>query len=724
MNWGQRFARAAQAFRQPDDQKAPAKAASQALTIIPGSELHPHWEMLDTRSYIESGFNLNSIIYSAVMYKVRSLKSAPLRAYTGEHISPQVLEDTHPLARLLQQPNPYQSANDFSALNTVFYNVTGNAFIYFQRPKPGALPTAMYTLRPDGIQIVPGKEGETVVLGYVYTPEGRGHREGFPILAENMLHIKQPNPNDPLNGAGWGWSPLAAAAQSANVDNDVTKFLKTFFQKGAMFQNAVSFDLPMDDKEISEARQKFEEIYGGAENWYKVAFFGHGARISRLSPTFDEMGFDSVDARSETRILGPLGVPAVLIGARIGLERGTESNVEELRRVFWEDTMLPEIGDFEAGYMRYLAGQDGSFPQFDLSQVPALRRDVTKLTAAALQMWQMGTPATIAYQTVGLSVPEYPGSDRPNIPQPSPLIPIASKGRKVAIRAPYDPRAMQTKMDALAVSWESRYGAAAERSFEQDKREVLALVSDTATKARQHKAMIDWRVLDQSVSEYLKGAGDEAWRSTFVPLLSGVMAEVGKEWAGALGIQFDVRNLEGEAFFQDYILNFAQPIMQTTDDDIHAAIAQALAEGWSVPQMQDRLGQIFDQYMKGDLTAEDLAWFKDRLPAYRKEMIARTETMRAEGAGAFNLGKSWGVETKSWLATHDNHTRETHQQAEQEYGENGSIGPIPMDEPFMIGGSPMMYPLDPAGPVEEFVNCRCTILLYKAETPGTALPTA
>ena len=282
---------------------------------------------------------------------------------------------------------------------------------------------------------------------------------------------------------------------------------------------------------------------------------------------------------------------------------------------------------------------------------------------------------------------------------------IEIDGKSRAIKA-YDPAAMQQKVDTLATDWEQRYGDKANAVFADELRTLQAMLTETQKAAYHQKATPNWTVLTQTIVEWYQDTQPEVWREAFVPLINGTMGEAGAEWATTLGVTWDVRSLYGEAWFQEYVLQFANPITETSSEAVQAVLAQAQAEGWSIPQTEKHLGELFEQWMQGDLSAEDFEWFEQRLPAYRREMIARTETIRAANAGALNLGKSWGAAFKFWIGTFDDRTRDDHIAARDTYNERGKI---PIDDPFIVGGSSMNAPGDPSAPVEQIVQCRCAL---------------
>jgi len=701
-----------------------ARAASRDVRLWPDyRNAQPLWSMTDIQTYIDYGFSLNAVIYAACMYRADAVITAQLCAYRGDADSPEPLDFSDPLGKLLLRPNRFQSAHEFHALNSVFFGVAGQSYIWFKRERPSETPSEMYALRPDWVKIVPRIEKNGEVIGYVYTPQGKTIKDGYPLLPEDVMHVKRPNPGDPLMGAGYGFSPLGPAAQSANVDNDVTKFLKVFFQSGAMFQNMVTFDVPMEQDDLARVRERLKEIYGGVGNWNEWGVLDQGAKFNRVSPTFDEMGFDAIDSRNEARILMSIGVPPILVGSRFGLERSTYSNYEEARRAFWEDRLLPELRMFEGEFNYFLSDED-RFVRYDLSDVPALRQDVPALVTAAKVLMDMGVPTRLALNAMGVRVESYDGdmeryinTGGGNVMTPVAVAATADQAvqnvedqvttapNKARATKAYDAAAMGRKMDTLATNWEQRYGEAAVELFKQEQRDISAMLTEMQKAAYRQKATPNWTVLQQMIEEWYAETQPGEWRSAFVPLIEGTMIEAGKEWASALGVTWDVRNLQGEQFFQEYLLTFADPITETSAQAVKDVLAQAMAEGWTIPQTEDRLGQVFDQWMQGDLTTEDFEWFEQRLPPYRRETIARTESIRSASQGTLELGKSWSAKRKFWIATGDDRTRDSHVSAGRTYDERGAI---PIDEPFIVGGVSMNAPGDPSAPVAEIANCRCT----------------
>lgn len=102
--------------------------------------------------------------------------------------------------------------------------------------------------------------------------------------------------------------------------------------------------------------------------------------------------------------------------------------------------------------------------------------------------------------------------------------------------------------------------------------------------------------------------------------------------------------------------------------------------------------------------------YKDRLLAYRGEVIARTETLSSMNAGReegirqlIDSGKvSRDRVTKIWRATGDKRTRDTHR-----YLNGTTVG---IDDPFITAeGHRLMHPHDRSlgAPGSEIIQCRC-----------------
>jgi HK97 family phage portal protein len=707
----------------------------------------PQWHIIDYASYAQEGFRENAIIYAAIAYKARASRAAPLRAYGGTMEEPELLDASHPLQQLVARPNTYQSWSEFQELNEVYLNISGNSYVLVERKRGEDVPQALYPLRPDRVRIIPDRDGRTL-RGFLYVPEGEVAQNGVPLLPEDVMHVKYPDPLDPFEGMGYGLSPIASAARSADVDNELTKFLKKFCESGAMPAGILKFNVPLSEEDIARIRRKWQEIYGGVENWTDVGVLDEMGEYQRLGLTFDEMGFRDIDDRNESRILMALGVPPILIGSRFGLDRATYSNYEEARKAFWQDTMVPEIGAFEAEYQYYLRGSDGEFVKFDRSKVPALTPTPEQQMTAAREAFVAGAITRNEYRAA-IGQDPIDGGDVYVLPFSSAEIPAGGgqpaprstergapeaeddADREEASREPHTIKRIRGWRESLtpesklahwkqnsdtAEAWEPRFADAAERALERDMREILAIVGQAKRKAVEDKQTPNWSLALLNVAQYLRGDSRDNWREEFTPVMGGLMTQRGEELAQEFGISFDVRNLNAEEWFGEYTIQFSEPINATTEERLRALFQQGTREGWSIDRMSSRIEQLFRQWMTGDQTSDDFEWYEERLPRHRRDAIARTETIGAANKGSHEIYRSWGAPGKEWLSTPDDRTRPEHQVGAA-WGQDPLI--VGIDEPFDIGGYPMQYPGDKSAPPGLIINCRCTTAPVLAEDMQT-----
>jgi hypothetical protein len=87
--------------------------------------------------------------------------------------------------------------------------------------------------------------------------------------------------------------------------------------------------------------------------------------------------------------------------------------------------------------------------------------------------------------------------------------------------------------------------------------------------------------------------------------------------------------------------------------------------------------------------------YAERLAATEASIAVNTARQREAQLAA----QAGATVTKTWRTRRDNRVRATHRAAE---GQTRGV-----DQPFLVGGWPMMHPGDPDAPASEVVNCRC-----------------
>lgn len=169
-------------------------------------------------------------------------------------------------------------------------------------------------------------------------------------------------------------------------------------------------------------------------------------------------------------------------------------------------------------------------------------------------------------------------------------------------------------------------------------------------------------------------------------LESGLAVAVGVRDALPAGSGFTVPPINDE-IAEAYLANrrnFLSGIGNDLWTEMREGLLDGFKQGESIPQLRDRVRESAGFTMG------------------RAEAVARTEIVGASNAGSLDQVRATGLPAKkSWLATEDLRTRETHRRVD------GST--VNLDEKFMVGGWPMDRPHDPNAPPEEVVRCRCTL---------------
>jgi HK97 family phage portal protein len=685
---------------------------------------------------------------------------------TGTRDEPKPLPAGSELANLVDRPNQYQSFPELQAEMYTNFNLFGNAYIWFKRKAGQEFPVSFFNLRADRVIHL---YDDNDLKGFLFVPVGMTPRDGVPLMIEDTMHVRLPNPADPFLGLGKGLSPIAPLARSADVDNAATEFLKLFFEQGAMPMGLLKTDQPIDDETASEAKERWLGAYGNWQQWIEPVVMGKGIEYQRLGANFDELDLEKLDARNTGRISAAFGVPLTLILSQPGLVQATYSNKETDHRMFISNVLVSELSMFGEEWRFFLRNKSGTqFAQYDMNGVPGFIDQMLRIENLAAA-WTNGGATRAEYRKVlGLPIEEsdnvfmisfttqlIPAGGTPQIAprtevgansaetvedgekgltimgfpvvlddsMPDGIIRIANFNeykdyqKFLAKQTNAQKLAIHNEINRVPIQFQDPALEQSQKAFRKDQREIMAIVSGGQKNAYEGKQTVDWTIINIAISAYLAGESKEQWRLKFDSVLAGAVTAQGNNLSNIFELPFVAQEFLEQDWFLSYRMVFVDPISSTSEREISALMQEAAANGWSVPQMQENLTILFEQWIDGTAleTMEEMTeaqlerlWFAtNRLPPWRSELIARTEMIRASNGTAFNLYTSWGVQEKEWFSTPDPRTRLTHQIGAA-FGQDPVV--VSIGEAFNIGGSPLMFPGDPGGPLEETAQCRCTVL--------------
>lgn len=189
-----------------------------------------------------------------------------------------------------------------------------------------------------------------------------------------------------------------------------------------------------------------------------------------------------------------------------------------------------------------------------------------------------------------------------------------------------------------------------------------------------------------------------AWREAVELILQGeIFKAVGVAFRRLLGDTYKWDQRAAMVTYLAQVRNRLVRIPEEVFDLVAHELATGINLGETIPELRDRIDMVLS-------TTRSERW------PNRATVVARTETIGALNAGRAEAFKAVVEETgevleRVWLATDDNRTRHTHQEADGQR--------VPLGSPFNVGGFELAFPGDPSGPPQEVIQCRCTMLLVE-----------
>ena len=149
-------------------------------------------------------------------------------------------------------------------------------------------------------------------------------------------------------------------------------------------------------------------------------------------------------------------------------------------------------------------------------------------------------------------------------------------------------------------------------------------------------------------------------------------------------------------------------------ESLQAVYAAAALEGWSASTTQDQVRLA----LQPDAGPSSLVAAGRRGPRHgarweeldvgglsfmdRMKRDARTAVTGLDGILTSSALRDQGFTRKRWVTRHDAKVRETHREVEGDT--------VPLEQPFYVGGYPLMYPGERGAPPALVINCRCTMV--------------
>ena len=323
----------------------------------------------------------------------------------------------HPVYNLIRRPNPHQDGFQLQQMTHMELAINGEFFWVLtmddgELAPIGELPTQIWPLKATMFEEAYSKGFSGELIGWWYCPwqfMPNGDRTKVFIPITDVIQFKNANPLNPLRGL----SPIAAAAQGIKIDLMLKSTTERLLENRGVPHGLLTTDQYLKKEERADVRDSWKEQHQGVDNAGRLAMLWSGFKYQQLGVTPIDMQANEQQRMDREEQLALMGTPPSTLGVtdfvNYATQLGQDKNLftKKIRPMH-----ILEACTIERSRLFYTE-TDNYYPDFDISGVEALRafvKDQIEIADRACGQNLHMTPE-VAYELIGLDVPDYEGKD-------------------------------------------------------------------------------------------------------------------------------------------------------------------------------------------------------------------------------------------------------------------------------------------------------------------------
>ena len=263
------------------------------------------------------------------------------------------LMHTHPLIRLLDNPNPWMTPWELWYLTVLYLELTGNCYWYAAPMHVGgnrlSMPGELWIIPTPWVRIIP--DATTYVKAYEVAAPGCMPEVFAP---SEIIHLKYPNPLD----VHYGLSPLQANALTVDANTELQKSRYQTFHAGQRPGVVLQTDQTLSENTVRRLEEKIQGRFGGRENWHRPLVLEQGLKASPWTLTPAEMDYLNSSRMTRDEIFAMFRVPPPIAGMVENMGLGADIWYGA-RVMFCEGTVQPKLDLIGQALTRDLARRYG-----------------------------------------------------------------------------------------------------------------------------------------------------------------------------------------------------------------------------------------------------------------------------------------------------------------------------------------------------------------------------